>query len=362
MYCVKCGKQIKVKEAERCENFCKVCYRDSEKYKAKQVKRIKSLSLAILVILLIGIILYMKFSDLSKEVMNIENYSLNNTIYSVVKVNDDYFEEQKDDKYKDYDLMFISFTLKNQTSRNYEHLTYKLVTKDNTYANTTGAYITTDNIYLVEDFLKIIEQSSNNTKMLLGEEEKKKIIAFLVPKHELKEGNEFTLKIEGDDVKAQPIRFLTSDIVESNNLKQLFNEEELSIVEQRISLYYIANNLMNATDAQISAWNSGNIKTLDLYLNVAIECLNLRYPLNWNGQYLAKGENGYNLNYTKCKKAFPKIKEDIANIESSKKGQQNAKNQLVKYNNIGSITYSEYTNNVYGIRASSLNIKNYLNQ
>ena len=359
MKCGKCGKELEEQKLNKNNELCNDCNR---KRKVKRSLIITISIVAILFVLCIAIMILSKVNVNNKSNTNNRKYDIESTLNSVVKVGDEYFEKQKKSEYKDYELIFISFSLKNKTGKNFENIEYKLKTNNgNSYSNTSGSYITTDNPYLVEDFLKLINHESSKEEEILGEQEKTCIIGFLIPKNEIKNENNFELEIGGANT-IQPINFRTVDIKQSDTLKELFKDTEIEEIEQRISLYYLIEKLVNTNNLQTTAWNSGDVNSLILYISLNIECLNNKFPISWDGQYLDKNADGYKLNYEKAKQIFPEIKEDITRLENSKQGLENANSVLRQYSDIGRVNYNEFSESSAGIGLSWYNISQYFKQ
>lgn len=324
--------------------------------------KVKDIIIIIVVILLaIGILIYKIYTSNFKEINNSANekkYDISVTTHSVVKVNDSYFQEQKKEEYKDYDLIFVSFTMKNNTSKNIEHITYKLKTSnENSYSSTNGNYIMKDKPYLIGELFEFIGYEDTNNKKLLGEQEKRAIVGFLISKNEFKDETNFELVISADS-SMQPLKFKNENIKNSDNLKELFTDNEIEEIEQKIGLYYLIENTLNTKNSQVTAWNSNDVKSLRLYLATSIACLTTNFPVSWNGQYLDVNSDGYKFNYEKSKQLFPNIKSEIERLEGCLIGLQNTQNTLEKYNNIRQVNYNEYNNSIAGIGLAWYNIKN----
>lgn len=338
-------------------------------------KKIIISSIIVILILVISIIIFVsskantnteKNNISTEENQNNEsekkksNYSVTSNLHSVVKVKDDYFENQKDKKYEKYDLILVSFSLNNETNKNY-NLDYNLSTKyNNEYNNVSGSYITTTDKYLVENFLDVSGHNYIQEKKLLGSENKHCILAYMVPQNEFKDDNVFNIDIEEwDYAKIEPIKFKTADIIESNTLKELFLEEELELMEQKISLYNTADHIINCINSQITAYNSNDASSLDLFLAMSIQVLKgSNFYLNWDTQY--NDNDGYKLDYSKCKELLPSLTKDIEVLENSISIQEKVANALEKNKNVQSINYNEYTTNAYSLRESCINIKKVL--
>ena len=302
------------------------------------------------------IVLFIVFVFFYEKLNKNKDYNIKSNLYSVVKVNNDYFNNQKEAKYLDYDLIFVSYYIENNTDKNY-NLSLKLHTNSNVYDISSGAYLTKDNTSLVEDFLKVCGHYYERDEEVLCHQSKKCISAFIIPKNEFTDSNSFKILNSSFDTGFQPIVFNNSKIIDSNNLKELFSDDEIEEVEQRISLYYTAYHTINALYSQSSAWNSDNKQSLELYLQVVIGLLESNKPINWNSQI---EDIGYKLNYEKSIELFPNLKSDIEILKNSIEIQRKADNALKQHNNISSINYSEYTNNSYNLMNPCKNIKNSL--
>ena len=322
--------------------------------KKKTVKKNNKFFIFIIIIILVIIIINnIKGQENYKE----KDYDIKSSLYSVVKVKDPYFEKQKDKKYNLYDLILVSFSLENLSTQNYD-LNYELKTEfGNTYKNVNGSHITTEDSYMVENFLKVIGHNSIDETKILGSENKKCILAYMIPQHEFKEDNTFKICNSYDSAKMESIDFVNSNIKESNNLKELFTQEELDKIEQKISLYYTAYHVSNTLNMQSMAWNSNDNKLLDLYLLTTIEMLKGNKEINWNNQV---DENGYKIDFNKCKEYFPSISNDIETLQNSVSIQEKADNQLRKYNSLQKINYNEFVNNSYDLQLACFNIKRHL--
>lgn len=319
--------------------------------------RKKTAIILAIIVLIINTILYI---ILQKSDSTDKQYDIESNLYSVVKVKDDFFDKNKRKEYKDYDLILVSYTLNNLNSENYK-LDYELKTSNNnTYSRTSGNYITNSDFSFVEDFYKICNSYFNNNGEVLTGQKKRFISAFMIPKNEFKEENTFSL-ISFSNANIEPLVFNISQIQDSSNMKELFLEEELEEIEQRISLYYTAYHLINTINSQTIAWNSENLKSLDLYLQTTIALLEADHPFSWNSQ-TTDNDFGYNLDYEKCNQLFSEISQEISMLQSSSKIQKDVQNTLEKYNNLYKINYSEYTNNSYTLRSSCLNIKEFLTE
>lgn len=346
--CKECGKEIK-----NTEKVCPNCGYPISKSK-------KLLIISILIAIMIVLLLFLstnKSINTSNKTIG-ENYDISTNLHSVVKVNDEYFNEKKEDKYKDYELIFISFSLKNETNKNFDYLTYILNTNNgNTYSITDGNHITNDYPYCVETFLKIIRHEKTNEQTILGGQEKRCIIGFLIPKNEFQDKTNFKLKIS-KDYNIQPIEFTTQNITESKNLKELFLDNEIEEVEQRISLYYTINNLSTYIQALGESYNKNDLMLFSTSLALSSSSLNCELPVNWNGQW-SSNEEGYLVNFTKSKNLFLDIKDDISRLEESKEGLQNIDNALKQYHNLSKINYNELKDSTSGIILSWINIDNF---
>lgn len=317
------------------------------------MKNKKIFIIVTIIVLFIVFVFFYEKLNYEKSIKNKE-YNIKSNLYSVVKVNNDYFNNQKEAKYLDYDLIFVSYYIENNTDKNY-NLNLKLHTNSNVYDISSGAYLTKDNSSLVEDFLKVCGHYYERDEEVLCRQSKKCISAFMIPKNEFNDSNSFKILDSSYDTEFQPIVFNNSNIIDSNNLKELFSDDEIEEAEQRISLYYTAYHTINALYSQSSAWNSDNKQSLELYLQVVIGLLEANNPINWNSQI---EEIGYKLNYDKSIELFPNLKSDIETLKDSIEIQRKADNALKQYNNISSINYSEYTNNSYNLMNACNNIKN----
>lgn len=324
------------------------------------MKKKTAIILSILVVLITILILVLS-SMINNEARE-KAYDVSATIYSIVKVSDSYFEEQKKNEYKDYDLVFVSFSLKNNTGKNLENINYKLKTSNqNTYSNTSGGYITKDNPYLVENFLKVIGHSYNKEEKILGKEEKRVIIGFMLPKNELKNGNDFKVEIT-EQANIQALSFKNEDIKNSQTLKELFLDNEIEEIEQKISLYYLAENVINLQKLQADSWNARHVEGVKLYLTLSTQCFETKFSRTWDGQFVEEGIKGYKINFERAKELLPEIKNNIMELENSEISQKNVANVLKQYNDLEKVNYSEYTSGSYKMANSATKIINFLKQ
>lgn len=287
----------------------------------------------ILLILLVIIgIFYGAYRFIRNKQLN-KSYDITFNIHSIIKIKDDYFDENKDSKDKDYDLVLVTFEMVNNSAKNYSESIVLKTSNNNEYGTCSEE--------LVNEFLSTSGHSTDGD--ILGNQTKRCTIPFWIPKNEMDNDTTFTISTFMNNTNYKKTSFKNTDIKESNNLKEIFYDDEIDIATQKVALYNTAKLVKTLLNNQSFAWNNNDIQTLHLQLNIVITLLEGKHPINWNSQI---SDNGYSIEFNKCKEYFPSLENDINTILQSKDIQKSASESLEKYNRLNAINYTEYTNNV----------------
>lgn len=100
------------------------------------------------------------------------------------------------DQYNGYKLLFVSLNIVNNELTNYDNLSYNLTTSNNNSYDKATSYITDDEEF-IENYYKINNKIFNDsTNDLLGNQNKRVIIGFMIPESELINDTTFTVEVE----------------------------------------------------------------------------------------------------------------------------------------------------------------------
>ena len=308
---------------------------EKEKKKKKQRKfSIIAIIAVIIIIIFIAIAIFLKGKNSTSQQ---RNYIVNVELVSVATLNDDdIFYTKLKDQYNGYKLLFVSLNIVNNELTNYDNLSYNLTTSNNNSYDKATSYITDDEEF-IENYYKINNKIFNDsTNDLLGNQNKRVIIGFMIPESELINDTTFTVEVESfylNSQDVQKVQFNSSEIIKSYTMKELYKEDELEKAEQTISLAYLSS-INNWLQWMIYLEQAYNYQYNDLFSTAftAIKTFvdSANYGYGWNGRNVET--DGFKLDFDKAKEFYP----DIANqIET-------AKNATIEVNEL----YQSYNNNI----------------
>lgn len=293
--------------------------------KDKKSKKISKLTIILIISISIIIVITGIFFMNREEINNIsqqKNYNVNVEKIAIATLNDDdiFYTKLKDD-YNGFKLIFVSVNIKNNASTNYDNLSYKLITSNNNEYNRASSYVTDDENF-IENYNKINNKIFNDsTDDLLGNENKRMIIGFMIPENEIINDTEYTLIIDSFELEngdVERIKFNSNEIIKSYTMKELYKENELERAEQTISLAYLAsmNDWLTWTAYLEQAYN---YQYDDLFITAfsAIKAFadSADYNYGWNGRKVET--DGYRLDFDKAKEIYPNIADEIEDAKNA---------------------------------------------